>query len=116
MKKAIFSILAIAAISFSSLKADDHIPRGSIAVANDPTNQVAFGSDSTKSMDKLMKYMQDRYYGAVRQLYSQGHVIAVPNGSKVKILDFDSGENAYRVRVIGSTKDVWLIKELVSKE
>jgi hypothetical protein len=104
MKKAIFSILAIAAISFSSLKADDHIPRGSIAVANDPTNQVAFGSDSTKSMDKLMKYMQDR------------HVIAVPNGSKVKILDFDSGENAYRVRVIGSTKDVWLIKELVSKE
>ena len=65
-------------------------------------------------MDKLMKYMQDRDYGAVRQLYSQGHVIAVPNGSKVEI--FDSGENAYRVRVIGSTKDVWLIKELVSKE
>ena len=114
MKKYIFSIFAIATIAVSSLKADDLIARGAVAVANDPTNELAFGTDTTKSLDRFMQCVRDLDPRAIEQLYSEGHVIGVPNGSKVEILDFDSGEHAYKVRVIGSTKEVWLIKELVS--
>ena len=116
MKKYVVSILAIATIAVSSLKADDFIARGAVAVANDPANQVAFGTDTAQSLHMFMEYVRELDPRAIEQLYSEGHVIGVPNGSKVEILDFDSGEHAYKVRVIGSTKEVWLIKELVSAE
>jgi hypothetical protein len=116
VKKYIFSIFAIATIAVSSLKADDLIARGTVAVANDPTNKIAFGTDTTQSLHMFMEFVRELDPRAIEQLYLQGHVIGIPNGSKVQILDFDSGEDAYKVRVIGSTKEVWLTKELVSAE
>jgi hypothetical protein len=116
VKKYVFFILTIATIAVSSLEADDLIASGAVAVANDPTSEIAFGTDTTQSLHKFMEYVRELDPRKIEQLYSEGHVIGVPNGSKVEILDFDPGEHAYKVRLIGSTKEVWLIKELVSAE
>jgi hypothetical protein len=83
-----------------------------MAVARDPTG-TALGADSTQSLDKLMEFARGQDLKAIKELLREGHIVDIKSGSTVKILSFDSRGNAYKVRVFGSTKEIWLIKENV---
>ncbi|MBV9298561.1 MAG: hypothetical protein JO066_06250 [Verrucomicrobia bacterium] len=85
---------------------------GSMAVARDPTGTV-LGTDSTQSLEKLMDFVRNQDQQGIKELRRHGHLVDIKSGSKVKILSFDSGENAYKVRVFGSGQEIWLIKETV---
>ena len=91
---------------------DAQFERGSVAVARDPTGSV-LGTDSTQSLDQLMEFVRDQDQEAVKELTREGHLFSIKSGSSVEILGFDSGEHAYKVRVIGSKKEIWLVKETV---
>jgi hypothetical protein len=91
---------------------DAQLKAGSMAVARDPTGTV-LGADSTQSMDKLMEFARGQDLKAIKELLREGHIVDIKSGSTVKILSFDSRGNAYKVRVFGSTKEIWLIKENV---
>jgi hypothetical protein len=86
--------------------------RGSVAVARDPTGSV-LGTDSTQSLVQLMEFARDQDQEAVKELVREGHIFSIESGSSVLILMFDSGEHAYKVRVIGSNKEIYLVKETV---
>jgi hypothetical protein len=92
----------------------DHaqLERGSVVVARDQTGSV-LGTDSTQSLDQLMEFVRNQDQGAVKRLTREGHLFRIKSGSSVEILGFDSGEHAYKVRVIGSNKEIWLVKETV---
>jgi hypothetical protein len=45
-----------------------------------------------------MEFVRGQDPEAIRDLMRQGHVVGIKSGSKVKILSFDSRENAYKVR------------------
>jgi hypothetical protein len=111
--KALF--LAFAFMSCGLLPAisdDAQLKAGSMAVARDPTGTV-LGGDSTQSLDKLMEFVRGQDLKAIKELMREGHIVDIKSGSTVKILSFDSRGNAYKVRVFGSTKEIWLIKENV---
>ena len=91
---------------------DAQLKAGSMAVARDPTGTV-LGGDSTQSLDKLMEFVRGQDLKAIKELMREGHIVDIKSGSIVKILSFDSRANAYKVRVFGSTKEIWLIKENV---
>jgi hypothetical protein len=91
---------------------DAQLKVGSMAVARDPTGTV-LGADSTQSLDKLMEFVRGQDLKAIKELMREGHIVDIKSGSTVKILSFDSRANAYKVRVFGSTKEIWLIKETV---
>jgi hypothetical protein len=107
--------LAFAFIAFGYwpvIAGDAQLKAGSIAVARDPSGS-ALGMDSVQSLNQLMELARNQDQDAVRKLKGQGHVVEVKNGARVTILSFDPGNNAYKVHVSGSTKEVWLIKENV---
>ena len=83
-----------------------------VVVARDPTGSV-LGTDSTQSLDQLMEFVRNQDQRAVKKLTREGHLFRIKSGSSVEILGFDSGEHAYKVRVIGSNKEIWLVKETV---
>ena len=91
---------------------DAQLKVGSMAVGRDPTGTV-IGADSTQSLDKLMEFVRGQDLKAIKELMREGHIVDIKSGSTVKILSFDSRANAYKVRVFGSTKEIWLIKENV---
>jgi hypothetical protein len=111
--KTLFLALIVLELGLSPVISDvAQLEVGSMAVARDPTGSV-LGTDSTQSLDKLTEFARDQDPEAVKKLMREGHVVGIKNGSKVRILWFDSGENAYKVRVFGSTREIWLIKENV---
>ena len=91
---------------------DAQLKVGAMAVARDPTGTV-LGADSTQSLDKLMEFVRGQDLRAIKELMREGHIVDIKSGSTVNILSFDSRANAYKVRVFGSTKEIWLIKENV---
>ena len=91
---------------------DAQLELGSMAVARDPTGTV-LGTDSTQVLGKLMDFVRDQDQEGIKELKRERHLVGIKSGSKVKILSFNSGENAYKVRVFGSGKEIWLIKENV---
>jgi hypothetical protein len=60
----------------------DFIPTGTTVVINDPTNIVAFGTDTTASLDQLMDDIRDQDHDAIKELLSEGHLIPVKNGTQ----------------------------------
>jgi hypothetical protein len=109
--KAFFLAFVFMSLGLSPLIADDGpFKPGSLAVARDPTESV-LGTDSTQNLDKLMDIARDQDQAAEKELLREGHVVEIKSGSKVQILGFDSDESAYKVRVFGSTKEIWLIKD-----
>jgi hypothetical protein len=111
--KALFLAFVFMSLSLLPVISDDtQLELGSTAVARDPTGTV-LGTDSTQSLDKLMEFVRGQDPEAIKDLMRQGHVVGIKSGSKVKILSFDSRENAYKVRLFGSTQEIWMIKETV---
>jgi hypothetical protein len=85
---------------------------GSAAIASDPTGSV-LGMDSTQALDQLMDSARNQDQEAIKRLKKAGHIVEIRSGSRVTILAFDSSKNAYKVRVAGSDKELWLIRENV---
>ena len=85
---------------------------GSAAVASDPTGSV-LGTDTTQALDQLMDSARNQDQEAIKRLKKGGHIVEIKSGSGVTILSFDSSENAYKVRLVGSNKVLWLVKENV---
>jgi hypothetical protein len=111
--KALFLVFVFMSCALLPVISDDaHLKVGSMAVARDPTGTV-LGADSTQSLDKLMEFVRDQDLKAIKELIREGHIVDIKSGSTVKILSFDSRGNAYKVRMFGSTKEIWLIKETV---
>ena len=111
--KALFLAFVFMSCGLLPVISDDaQLKVGSMAVARDPTGTV-LGTDSAQSLDKLMEFVRDQDQEAIKKLMRERHVVGIKSGSKVKILSFDSRENAYKVRVSGSTQEIWLIKETV---
>jgi hypothetical protein len=94
---------------------EPQLERGSVAVARDPTGCV-LAADSTQSLDQLMEFARYQDNEAVKELVREGHLFRIESGSSVIILTFDLGEHAYKVRVIGSNKEIYLVKETVFKK
>jgi hypothetical protein len=80
-----------------------------------PTGTV-LGTDSTQNPDKLLDLVRNQDQDGIKQLRRGGQFAGIKSGSKVKMLSFDSGQNAYKERVFGSGKEVWLIKESLFAE
>ena len=97
------------------MSGDAQFERGSVAVARDPTGSV-LGTDSTQCLDQLMEFARHQDQEAVKELMREGHLFSIESGSSVEILGFDSDEHAYKVRLIGSNKEVYLVKETVVNE
>ena len=111
--KAPILMFAFMSLGLVPVMSDDaQLKRGSVVVARDPTGSV-LGTDSTQSLDQLMEFVRNQDQRAVKKLTREGHLFRIKNGSSVEILGFDSGEHAYKVRVIGSKKEIWLVKETV---
>ena len=111
--KAPILMFAFVSLGLVPVMSDDaQLERGSVVVARDPTGSV-LGTDSTQSLDQLMEFVRNQDQRAVKKLTREGHLFRIKNGSSVEILGFDSGEHAYKVRVIGSNKEIWLVKETV---
>jgi hypothetical protein len=95
------------------ISSETQLELGSVAVARDPTGSV-LGTDSTQILDKLIEFARDQDEEAVKELTREGHLFGIKSGSEVEILSFDPAEHAYKVRLIGSNKEIWLIKETIS--
>jgi hypothetical protein len=65
----------------------DFIPRGTTVVINDPTNIVAFGTDTTASLDQLMDDIRDQDHDAIKELLSEGHLIPVKTAPRGELLN-----------------------------
>jgi hypothetical protein len=111
--KAFLLTLLLMSVGLSPVISDDaKLKPGSSAVATDPTGSV-LGTDSTQTLDQLMDFVRNQDLEAVKKLKKEGHVVEIRDGSRVTILSFDSSKNAYKVRMFGSNKELWLIKENV---
>ena len=86
--------------------------RGAVAVARDPTG-IVLGTDSIQKLNQLMDFARGQDPEAAKELMREGHLFSIESGSSVEILGFNSGEHAYKVRVIGSNKEICLVKETV---
>jgi hypothetical protein len=111
--KVSFLTLALMFLGLLPVISDDtELVRGAVAVARDPTGSV-LGTDSTQSLDQLMAFARDQDQESVEELTREGHLFSIRSGSRVEILAFDSNEHGYKVRVLGSNKEFWLVKETV---
>jgi hypothetical protein len=111
--KTLFLAFVFVSFGLSPVIADEvQLKVGTTAVARDPSGSV-LGVDTIQSLNQLMELARNQDPGAVKKLKGEGHIVDIKNGSRVTILLFDSGNNAYKVRVSGSAKEVWLIKENV---
>lgn len=91
------------------------IETGTVAVARDPTGSV-LGTDSTQSLDQLMEFARVQDQEGVQELAREGHLFSIKSGSSVVILMLDLSQHAYKVRVIGSNQEIFLVKETVFKK
>lgn len=110
--------LTFAFISLSLLPVfsdEAQLERGSLAVARDPTGSV-LATDTTESLDQLMEFARYQDQEAVQELVREGHLFRIKSGSSVVILMFDLSEHAYKVRIIGSNKEVYLVKETLFRK
>lgn len=88
---------------------------GSVVVARDPTGSV-LGTDNTQSLDQLMEFARVQDQEGVQELAREGHLFSITSGTSVVILRLDIGEHAYKVRVIGSNQEIYLVKETVFRK
>jgi hypothetical protein len=77
---------------------------------------VVFATDTTQNLDTFMRDVHEHDTNAMKELFSDGHLIAIDNGTDARILDYNIDEHAYQVRVFGSNHPVWVIEEVVSKK
>ena len=91
---------------------ESHFEYGSVAVARDPTGSV-LGTDSTQSLEQLMEFARVQDEEGVQELVREGHLFSIKSGSRVVILMLDMSEHAYKVRVIGTNQEIFLVKETV---
>ena len=111
--KAFFLAFVLLSVGLFPVFSDNpKLKPGSAAVANDPTGSV-LGTDSSQALDQLMDSARNQDQEAIKRLKKKGHIVEIKSGSGVTILSFDSSKNAYKVRVVGSGKELWLIKENV---
>jgi hypothetical protein len=111
--KAPILMFAFMSLGLVPVMSDDaQLERGSVAVARDPTGYV-LGTDSTQSLESAHGIRAQSRPGGSQKLTREAHLFRIKSGSSVEILGFDSGEHAYKVRVIGSNKEIWLVKETV---
>jgi hypothetical protein len=113
--KILLAIILAAGMQAVSSQASDYIPTGSSVIISDPTNTVCFGADTIASLDLFMTDIADKNTDALKGLLSEGRLIPIKNGSKATTIGFNRNENAYKVRVFGSNKAVWVTKDLVSQ-
>jgi hypothetical protein len=88
---------------------------GSVVVARDPTGSV-LGTDNTQSLDQLMEFARVQDQEGVQELARKGHLFSIESGTSVVILRLDIGEHAYKVRVIGSNQEIYLVKETLFRK
>jgi hypothetical protein len=107
---------AFISLSLLSVIADEaQFECGSVAVARDPTGSV-LGTDSTRSLEQLLEFARVQDQEGVQELAREGHLFSIKSGSSIVILMLDLGVHAYKVRVIGSNQEIFLVKETVFKK
>ena len=105
-----FAFFSLGVLPVSSDEAQ--LERGSVAIVRDPTGSV-LATDNTQSLDQLIEFARIQDQEAVQELVRQGHLFSIESGSSVVILMFNPSEHAYKVRLIGSNKEAYLVKETV---
>jgi hypothetical protein len=105
--------LALAALAIANT-AFAGIPAGTEVIINDPTNALVFCADSTKNLNQIMTDAEAQNWDALKELISEGHVISVKNGTHAETIEFDPSEDAYKLRVSGLNRAVWVIQQFVT--
>jgi hypothetical protein len=109
----ILAVVASLAIA-NYATASQYIPTGTLVTINDgSTNQVTLGTDTLENMSLLMAVMRDKDHAALKELYHEGHVIPVKNGSRGRTIKY--ANNCYLIRLQGSSHPVWVFENIVQK-
>jgi hypothetical protein len=57
-------------------------------VLNESRNAVVFATDTTQNLDTFMRDVHEHDTNAMKELFSDGHLIAIDNGTDARILDY----------------------------
>jgi hypothetical protein len=49
---------------------------------------VVFATDTTQNLDTFMRDVHEHDTNAMKELFSDGHLIAIDNGTDARILDY----------------------------